>query len=135
MQVTTTKYQQAKRALEADHMWSILDRMQELRMPPNAQTFSLILERPLIGGNLELAVQYLGLMNTLGIVPELQTAQNIIILATTLGYPRLALDIASTFEDNSVRRLDNEVWVNCLISSAENLFVRLFNNSHACMSI
>jgi hypothetical protein len=116
-------------------MWSILDRMQELRMPPNAQTFSLILERPLIGGNLELAVQYLGLMNTLGIVPELQTAQNIIILATTLGYPRLALDIASTFEDNSVRRLDNEVWVNCLISSAENLFVRLFNNSHACMSI
>jgi hypothetical protein len=135
VQVTTTKYQQAKRALEADHMWSILDRMQELRMPPNAQTFSLILERPLIGGNLELAVQYLGLMNTLGIVPELQTAQNIIILATTLGYPRLALDIASTFEDNSVRRLDNEVWVNCLISSAENLFVRLFNNSHACMSI
>jgi hypothetical protein len=135
VQVTTTKYQQAKRALEADHMWSILDRMQELRMPPNAQTFSLILERPLIGGNLELAVQYLGLMNTLGIVPELQTAQNIIILATTLGYPRLALDIASTFEDNSVRRLDNEVWVNCLISSAENLFVRLFNNSHPCMSI
>jgi hypothetical protein len=132
VQVTITKYQQAKRALEADHMWSIVERMQELRMPPNAQTFSLILERPLMGGNLEIAVQYLGEMKARGIVPELQTAQNIIILAANLGHSRLALDIASAFEDESVRRLDNEVWLNCLISSAENLFVRLSNNSHTC---
>ena len=113
-------------------MWSILERMQELRMPPNAQTFSLILERPLMGKNLEVAVQYLGEMNRRGIVPELQTAQNIIILATTLGHSRLALDIAKAFEEASVRRLDHEVWVNCLISSAENLFVRLSDNNHAC---
>lgn len=104
-------------------MWDILNRMEELNMPPNAQTFALILERPLLGENIELAVQYLGEMNARGIIPELPTVQGIIILATKLGHSRLALEIASTFEEESVRRLDNEVWVNCLISSAENLYV------------
>jgi hypothetical protein len=104
-------------------MWGILSRMEAVNISPNAQTFTLILERPLLKKNLEMAVQYMGEMNTRRIVPELPTAQAIIILAAKLGHPRLALEIASTFEEDSVRRLDGEVWVNCLISAAENLFV------------
>jgi hypothetical protein len=104
-------------------MWSVLERMQELNMPPNAQTFSLILERPLLGENIEMAIQYMGKMNAHDIRPELQTAQDIIILAAKLGHARLALEMANKFEAESVRRLDNSVWVNCLISAAENLYV------------
>jgi hypothetical protein len=104
-------------------MWIILEQMRELNIPPNAQTFALILEKPLLGENLEMAIQYFSEMSARGIVPELQTAQAVIILAAKLGHAKLALEIASTFEDQSVRRLDNEVWLNCLISSAEALYV------------
>jgi hypothetical protein len=97
--------------------------MEELNIPPNAQTFSLIMERPLTGKNLEMAVQYMGEMYERGINPELQTAQGVITLAADFGYPRLALELANTFEEQSVRRLDHEVWLNCLLSAAENLYV------------
>lgn len=97
--------------------------MNELNIPPNAQTFSLIMERPLRAEHLEMVVQYMGEMVTRGIVPELQTAKAAIILATKLGHPRLAIEMANHFEEASVRRLDNEVWLNCLIASAEDLYV------------
>lgn len=104
-------------------MWKILEEMNEIGLTPNAQTFTQIMERPLLGENVEMAVQYMGEMLARGIVPELQTAQRAIILATSFGHAKLALDMANKFEEHSVRRLDNEVWVNCLIVSAENLYV------------
>lgn len=115
--------QQSKRYLETDHMWYILSQMQDLKIPPNAQTLTLILEKPLMVGNLEEAVQFLGEMNLSGVVPELRPVQAIITLAAEFGHSRLALEIANMFEEASVRRLDNEVWVQCLISAAENLYV------------
>jgi len=80
-------------------MWIILEQMRELNIPPNAQTFALILEKPLLGQNLEMAIQYFSEMSARGIVPELQTAQAVVILAAKLGHARLALEIASAFED------------------------------------
>lgn len=103
----------------------MLAKMEDLGIIPNAQTFTLILERPLQAGNLEMAIQYMGEMATRDIVPELSVAQTTIQLACKMGYPKLALELAETFETTSVRRLDTEVWVNCLISSAENLYVSL----------
>ena|SRR5882762_8473272 len=111
-------------------MWHILERMREHNIHPNALTFSLILERPILDKNLELAIQHMSEMNARGIIIELQTAEAIITLAAELGHPRLALDVASSFEEVSVRRLDSEVWLKCLISSAENLYVRLINNGN-----
>lgn len=105
-------------------MWSIIRRMEAARLTLDAQTFSLILERPLAAGNLEMAVQGIGQMIDRHIVPELSIAQGTIHLACKLGYPKLAMELAETFENLSVRRLDTEVWVNLLISSAENLYVR-----------
>lgn len=104
-------------------MWEIVERMIELNITPNAQTFTLIMDRFIRAENLEMVVQYMGEMVNLGLVPELQTAHNIVILAAKLGHPRLAIEMANHFEDSSIRRLDNEVWLNCLIGSAEDLYV------------
>jgi hypothetical protein len=103
--------------------------MNELNMTPNAQTFSLILARPLRAKNLEMVVQYIGEMVTRGIVPELKTATAAIMLAANLGHPRLAIEMANYFDETSVRRLDSEVWLNCLITSAEDLYVSVSSST------
>lgn len=105
--------------------------MKELNITPNAQTFALVMDRPIRARNLEMVVQYMGEMVTLGLVPELQTAQGAVILATKRGHPRLAIEMANYFEESSVRRLDNEVWLNCLIGSAEDLYVSIFSTTIA----
>ena len=106
-------------------MWETVERMKQLNFIPNAQTFSLIMERPLRSENLEMVVQYMGEMVALGLVPELQTAHDAIILASKRGHPRLAIEMANYFEDSSVRRLDNKVWLNLLIVSSEDLYVSI----------
>ena len=70
-----------------------------------------------------MALQLLREMTTLGLAPELGTAKGVIILAANSRSPRLALDLARSFEDSSVRKLDAEVWMNCLIASAQELYV------------
>ena len=79
-----------------------------------------------------MAIQYLFAMNSQNIVPELSAVQAVIMLAAESGYPRLALDLATYFEDISHRRLGDEVWIACLYSSAQALYVslRITNLSH-----
>lgn len=99
--------------------------MKSLDIHPDSKTYALILERPLVNENVEMVVQYLGEMMLRRITPELDTAERAIIITTKYCLPKLALELAHAFEYESVRRLDSEVWLNCLICSAENLYVRL----------
>src|SRR4051794_38801195 len=103
-------------------MWRIVNKMSEWKIEPSAATFALVIESTRQTGNLELTLQIYTEMQSRGYVPDLDTAQGVIILAASKGYPRLALDLATKFEESSVRRLDGEAWVHCLTSSAEALY-------------
>jgi hypothetical protein len=116
--------EQAQRHLDSQHLWSVLDKMSEMDITPNAGTFSHVIARYVASDNVELALQYLFDMNGRGLACELKTANAIIDLTARTGSPRLALDIAEAFEKGSVRKLDAQVWMNCLIHSAGALYVR-----------
>ena len=99
--------------------------MKQLSIKPNAPIYTFIISAFVRDGNLEMAVQYLFAMKSQNIVPELSAVQAVIILAAESGYPRLALDLATYFEDVSHRRLEDAAWVASLYSSAQNFYVSL----------
>ncbi|TFY82173.1 hypothetical protein EWM64_g1829 [Hericium alpestre] len=72
--------------------------------------------------NLEMSLRLLVEMEELGFSPKMEIAQNLIILAAELGYPRLAIDLTYNFEASSVRKLDGKVWESCLAASAESYY-------------
>ena len=92
---------------------------------PNAQIYTSIITAFLERRNLEMAMRYLFAMKSRNIVPELSAVQAVIMFAAEIGYPRLAFDLATYFEDNSHRRMGDDVWVACLYSSAQALYVSL----------
>jgi hypothetical protein len=102
--------------------------MEERQITPNAATFSIIVRRFLDAGNLEMALQYLFATKKYKLVPEFMTAQSVISFAASSGHPRLAIDLISWFEKQSVRRFGSATWMNCLISSAEALYVGFISN-------
>jgi hypothetical protein len=105
-------------------MWDILEKMDAANIPPDGQTFQLMIQRFAQGENLEFALQCIYEMGNRGLALELTVAQDVIRLAADLSFPRLALDLAVNFEASSVRRLSPETWMRCLASSAEVLYVR-----------
>ena len=99
--------------------------MNEMNVAPNSTTFSYIIDRFTYDGNLEVALQYLYSMKARKLVPELHAVEAVVTLAAHTGYARLAIDLANWFEDSSIRRLDQAVWISCLRSSADSLYVSL----------
>ena len=97
--------------------------MAQYDIAPDQKTYELVIGRMIQADNLESALQRLAEMNRAGLTPTLQTAEMIIRLACRFNMPRLALDLADTYEDTAIRRLDGPVWVECLNSSAEGLYV------------
>ncbi|KAH7919360.1 hypothetical protein BV22DRAFT_865072 [Leucogyrophana mollusca] len=112
----------ASRFLRSQAMWDILQMMHDANLTADERTFGFIIKRFTTAGHLEPALQYMNEMGARGLSPTLTTAQDVIILATEQGFPRLALDLAENFEATSVRRLSSETWMNCLLSSAEALY-------------
>ncbi|KAJ7783073.1 hypothetical protein B0H16DRAFT_1495224 [Mycena metata] len=100
----------------------ILARMEALGIAPNATTFTLLITRFVAEGNLEVSLQHLHAMKARNLLPEVAAAQAVIVLAANQGYPRLALDLVASFEKESVRKVENSVWLACLYSSAANLY-------------
>lgn len=100
--------------------------MKELSIKPNAPIYTSLINAFVRDGNLEMSIQYLFAMKSQNIVPELSVVQAVIILAAENGYPRLALDLATYFENVSHRRLGDAVWVACLYSAAQSLYVSLY---------
>ncbi|KAH8107985.1 hypothetical protein BXZ70DRAFT_913562 [Cristinia sonorae] len=114
------------RAMEARELrgtWQLLQVMQQLNIEPDAKTFDIIITRTLDSDNVELALQYLALMSTRALVPLVNTAENLVRAVCGIHLPRLALDLARSFEQVSVRRLGGDVWMDCLIASAETLYI------------
>ncbi|KXN90905.1 hypothetical protein AN958_02687 [Leucoagaricus sp. SymC.cos] len=100
----------------------VLSRMEACGLKQNAQTVSHTIARHVAEGNLEMAVRHLLSVSKTGVVPTHQTVQSVIIFAARNNFARLALDLATWFEWLSNRRLEESVWVNCLIASAETAY-------------
>lgn len=98
--------------------------MERHGVTPNMHTYHHIILRYVEGHNLEMCLQCFVEMKARGVSPSLKTAQVVIELATTLGQPRLALDIAYAFEATSVRKLESEDWMRILDASTACHFVR-----------
>lgn len=91
-------------------------------------TYALLIKRYLSDSNLEMAFKLLVEMESRGLMPPLKTAEGVITLAAQKKMPRLALELAENFEASSVRRLNMHVWVSCLLSSSECLYVGVISN-------
>jgi pentatricopeptide repeat protein len=100
--------------------------MNQLGVKLNAPIYTAIIQCLVDEGNVEMALRYMMAMKKQDVVPELSAAQAVVILAADCGYSRLAIDIATYFENVSVRRLEDSAWIACLASSARNLYVRPF---------
>jgi pentatricopeptide repeat protein len=116
-------------------MWEALERMEEAGIPRNTQTYTLMINRYVESQNLEMAMQLLFEMVERKLVPELKTAQSVILLAAQLNAARLALDLARAFEAASVRKLNQEVWLNCLTASAQEMYVSVDQNIYPRHSV
>ena len=97
-------------------------------------TYALLIQRYLDDSNLEMAFKLLVEMEGRGLTPTLETAEGVISLAARRRMPRLALELAENFEASSVRRLNMHVWVTCLVSSSECLYVGVISTSRACFN-
>lgn len=97
--------------------------MEDAGVEHTASTYALLIQRHLDDLNLEMAFKLLVEMEERGLTPTLRTAEGVITLAAQRRMPRLALELAQNFEASSVRRLGMHVWVSCLLSSSECLYV------------
>lgn len=109
----------------SSYLWPIIKIMEEMEVEPNATTYGFIINYFASGKNLESALRYLNIMKSKGIEPELQTLHLVVEIAAESGNARLALDLVHDFETDSVRRLESDVWMNCLTASANCLWVSL----------
>ena len=100
-------------------------------------SYALLIRRYLADSNLEMAFKLLVEMEGRGLTPTLKTAEDVIVLAAKRRMPRLALELAENFEASSVRRLGMHVWVSCLLSSSECLYVSDISNypGHALIAV
>ncbi|KAJ3749045.1 hypothetical protein DFH05DRAFT_1439569, partial [Lentinula detonsa] len=106
----------------SSYLWPIIRAMEEMGVEPNAATYSLIISYFASAKNIEAALRYFHAMKRKGIEPELRTLQLIVQIAADSGHARLALDVLNAFESDSVRRLESDVWINCLTASASCLW-------------
>lgn len=97
--------------------------MLEAEITPNAMSYEILIAHLTREENLEMTLTILTEMEKRDLSPSTQTAENIALLAAKQGNPRLALDLATTYETVSVRPLSTATWVNVLASCAEYLFV------------
>ncbi|KAH9963831.1 hypothetical protein BC827DRAFT_1128532 [Russula dissimulans] len=114
---------QSIRFARHDATWLALEMMQVAGIEHTESTYALLIQRYLDDSNLEMAFKFLVEMERRGLSPTLKTAEGVITLAAQRRMPRLALELAENFEASSVRRLSTHVWVSCLLSASESLYV------------
>ena len=105
--------------------------MRSLGVKPNLISYEFLIQRFTMDGNLESALLMLTNMEDNDLSPSAETAERIISLAARLGNARLAVDLATSYEAESVRPLSSQAWVHCLSSCAGSLYVR-FAASSVC---
>jgi len=99
--------------------------METCGIKPNSQTITLITSRCTAEGNLEMAIRHLLSFSEQGITPGLEAVQPVILFAARNNFARLALDLVEWFERISTRRLEESIWVECLIAAADTAYVCL----------
>lgn len=100
-----------------------MEKMQELGVAPNAVTYDHLIRIFTNDNNLEVALRYLQIMKSQKITPSLRTIQSVILLAAKQGYPRLAIDIAVSLEEETIHRVESEIWMSCMAAAANDLWV------------
>jgi len=108
--------------------WSVLEVMRVAGIEHTEGTYAPLIQRYLDDSNLEMAFKFLVEMERRGLSPTLKTAEGVITLAAQRRMPRLALELAENYEASSVRRLGTHVWVSCLLSASESLYVGIVSN-------
>src|ERR1700743_889956 len=93
--------------------------MAEDNVPRNELTYHHIVSFYVSTRNLEMCIQLLDDMHRQHLTPTLPIVQGVIELSAELGEPRLALDMANSFEAASFRKLDSRTWMQILLGSAE----------------
>ncbi|TFK53684.1 hypothetical protein OE88DRAFT_1711564 [Heliocybe sulcata] len=101
---------------------SIMDMMTEDRVPPNAETYELLMERYIASDNLERCMEIYAQAESGQAPLNIASVEKLIGLAAETYYPRLACQMAEYFEARAVRSLNVSTWVKCLISSADQLY-------------
>ncbi|KAF9529331.1 hypothetical protein CPB83DRAFT_853083 [Crepidotus variabilis] len=114
---------QAQQSRNYTNTWLALSELNRSGLTPNSAIATAILDSLVAQGNLETALHYLLNMKAQSITPELATVQTIIVLAASCGYSRLSIELATFFEKDTLRKLDESVWLTCLASSAQNYHV------------
>ena len=97
--------------------------MLEAEISPNATSYEILIAHLTKEENLEMALTELTEMEKRDLSPSTDTAESVVLLATKHGNPRLALDLATSYEAVSVRPLSTATWVNVLTVCAEYMFV------------
>lgn len=90
---------------------------------PDATSYEILITHLTREENLEMALTILTEMEKRDLSPSTEAAESIILLAAEQGNPRLALDLATSYETVSVRPLSTTTWVQVLAACAEYLFV------------
>lgn len=104
-------------------MYQVLRRMSELGVLPDTSTYAHVIRKFVRAGNLEMVILHLVEMEEKGLSPRVETAEEIITFAASMGHPRLAIDLAVNFEKSTIRPLSSQVWIKCLISATGHLYV------------
>lgn len=97
--------------------------MPEAKITPDATSYEILITHVTKEHNLEMALAILTEMEKRDLSPSTETAESIVVLAARKGNPRLALDLATSYEAVSVRPLSPAVWAKVLASCAGYLFV------------
>lgn len=97
--------------------------MLEADIVPDATSYEILIAHLTKEENLEMALAILTEMEKRDLSPSTETAESVVLLAAKQGNPRLALDLATSYEAVSVRPLSTAIWVHVLASCAEYLFV------------
>jgi hypothetical protein len=105
-------------------MRQVLDEMKENAIPRNATTYRHIIRfHATTSQTLAQCLVYYNEMREAGLRPDLQTMEELIKLALLHSSPRLALDLALEFENESSHNLPLSIWCLLLGNSAFNHFV------------
>ena len=112
-------------------MRQVLDEMNAKGIPRNATTYRHIIQfHATTSQTLAQCLVFYNEMREAGLRPDLSTIEELITLALLHSSPRLALDLALEFEEESNRGLPLSVWSLLLGGSASNHFVSVnFNLS------
>lgn len=116
---------QSLRHSDMQQSWRVLEEMKRLKVPISKDNLSQLITRAVHNNNLELSLRYLKTLRSqtppLDIPPE--PIQCIIELAARQNHARLAIDVASWWDESGGSPLPKSVWTLCLASAASELYV------------